>query len=319
MKRTDDIPRNGKSPVAATTALKILALLALLTLAASAKGDLLVLREGGNDPAIVRFDDSGQHIGGFGSSAESIEGIAGSQSEIYISCNTLGSGQIVRLNPACEVTATFTPENFTFPGTIRVGPDGSLYAIAGTIRAGITSHVLKYDRQTGALLDCVALSDDAGGSLFTDIAFSLNRQLYVADFDKGVLRYNPNTGRFMGVVAPVGSKGFSSPTALTLGPDGYLYVASRDRSAVYRLDGRNGRSLGIFVQPRSGGLSAPMGLAFGPDGNLYVTSFNTASVLRYHGRTGHFLDAFIDSNPNLEKPTRLMFTPTAVTRLTVRR
>lgn len=201
------------------------------------------------------------------------------------------------------------------PGTIRVGPDGYLYAIAGSFGdAGISSHILKYDRQSGAFLDCVALSLDASGPPFTDFAFSPNRQLYVADFDKGVLRYNPKTGRFMGVVASVGPRGFNSPTALTFGPHGNLYVTSREQNAVYRCDGRNGRSLGIFVRPRSGGLSAPMGLAFGPDGSLYVTSFNTASVLRYNGRTGLFIDAFIDSNPNLQNPTGLMFTPSDVTR-----
>jgi outer membrane protein assembly factor BamB len=316
MKQTECTPRNGKSPVASITALKILTLLALLTLAASANADLLVLRDGGNDPALVRFDDSGQQIGGFGLSAESMEGIAASQSEIYIACNTLGSGEIVRLNAAGELVGSFTPANLTLPGTIRVGPDGYLYAIAGTFGgAGITSHVLKYDPQTGGFLDCVALSGDAGGSLFTDLAFSPNRQLYVADFDKGVLRYNTKTGRFMGVVAPVGPRGFNSPTALAFGPDGNLYVASRDQNAVYRFDGRTGRSLGIFVPSASGGLSAPMGLAFGPDGNLYVTSFNTASVLRYDGRTGQFIDAFVDSNPNLQNPTRLMFTPSEAIRL----
>ncbi len=45
--------------------------------------------------------------------------------------------------------------------------------------------------------------------------------------------------------------------------------------------------------------------------NLYVTSFNTASVLRYNGRTGQFVEAFVDSNPNLQNPTRLMFVPAA--------
>lgn len=313
MKPTECSPRNGKIPVALTTSLKILTLISLLTLAATARADWLVLRDGGNDPALVRFDDSGEQIGGFASSAESFEGItAASQNEIYLTCNTLGSGEIIRLNAAGEVTASFSPPNFTLPGTVRLGPDGGLYAIGGMSGGtGISSHVDKYDRQTGASLGCVARSGDAGGSLFTDLAFGPNGMLYVADFDNGILRYNPRPGRLIGVFARVGPRGFTSPTALTFGPDGNLYVTSRDQNAVIRFDGRSGRFMNVFVPPGSGGLSAPMGLAFAPDGNLFVTSFNTASVLRYNGRTGQFIDAFVDSNPNLQNPTRLMFVPSA--------
>lgn len=82
-------------------------------------------------------------------------------------------------------------------------------------------------------------------------------------------------------------------TAMTLGPEGNLYIAADTSDRVLRVDGRTGVPLGDFVTAGSGGLDRPYGLAFGPDGRLYVSSFTGASVLVYSGTTGAFIGTFV--------------------------
>src|SRR5262249_27510492 len=93
-----------------------------------------------------------------------------------------------------------------------------------------------------------------------------------------------------------GSGGLNTPSGITLGPDGNLYVAGNG-GAVLRYNGTTGAYLNTFVRQGSGGLSlisgSYSGLAFGPDGNLYVASANTNQVLEYKGNTGAFLQAFV--------------------------
>ncbi len=130
-------------------------------------------------------------------------------------------------------------------------------------------------------------------------------------------------------------EGLRHPTALTLGPDGLLYVAGTDEQ-ILKIDPLTGRSMGIFgVAPENirelrfgpdgnlymttahtsavhwwdgrtrqykglftsgDDMDRPWGMAFGPDGHLYVSSDNR--VMRFDGRSGEFLDVFIDGRRN---------------------
>ena len=105
-----------------------------------------------------------------------------------------------------------------------------------------------------------------------------------------ILRYNDKTGAFLGIFASTSA--MTSPEALTLGPDGNLYVADRVANAVFRFDGKSGSFINTFVSAGSGGLSGPRNLIFGPDGNLYVSSNGSNKVLIYDGATGAFLRVF---------------------------
>ncbi len=94
------------------------------------------------------------------------------------------------------------------------------------------------------------------------------------------------------------------------GPDGHLYVSSRDGDKVMRFDGVTGASLGAFVTAGSGGLDAPRGLAFGPDGHLYVGEEVHDSVRRYDGATGAPLGVFVAAGSGgLDRANDVAFGP----------
>lgn len=110
------------------------------------------------------------------------------------------------------------------------------------------------------------------------------------------------------------------PSDTTFGPDGNLYVTSRETNEVLRYDGFTGEFIDTFVRRSSGGLDHPEALVFGPDGNLYVASYGMddiiatppapqvagreSQILKYDGKTGAFLGVFV--NQNLLANGRLM-------------
>jgi streptogramin lyase len=124
-------------------------------------------------------------------------------------------------------------------------------------------------------------------------------------FGDAVLRYG-QTGAFLGAHVPPGSGGLNVATGLAVGPDGHLYVGSRDTDAVLRFAGATGQFLGVFAG--GDGLDNPTGLLFGPDGHLYVSGFLSDAVLRYDGTTGQFLGVFA-AGGGLDGPEGLAFGP----------
>jgi sugar lactone lactonase YvrE len=111
--------------------------------------------------------------------------------------------------------------------------------------------------------------------------------LYVANGDSSVLRYNASTGAVMGTFVTAGSGGLNNPYSLAFGPDGNLYVASRGTSyAILCYNGSTGAFIKAFVPTGYAGLTGPNGITFGADGNLYVVDTSTSSVLRYEGPLG---------------------------------
>ena len=100
--------------------------------------------------------------------------------------------------------------------------------------------------------------------------------------------------------------GLLSPGDLVFGPDGHLYVSSR-QDQVLRFDGVSGEFIDVFAE--GNGLAGPTGLTFGPDGHLYVTSFDSNQVLRFNGESGAFIDVFAEGN-GLTGPGDLTFDST---------
>lgn len=106
-----------------------------------------------------------------------------------------------------------------------------------------------------------------------------------------------------------GSGGLDDPTGLTFGPDGNLYVSSRNTDQVLRYNGVTGAFDQVFVIAGDGGLDRPRGLTFGPDGRLYVSSSNDR-VLRYDGISGAFNAVFVAlGDGGLNGPSDLFFGP----------
>ena len=132
-------------------------------------------------------------------------------------------------------------------------------------------------------------------------------------------------GRLLGALAWPESAGI--PTCLTEGPDGAVYVGSRDKGPIFRIDDENNvsefadvgallpagamqitfgpdgllyatsPSAPLVVVVRDGvpfkkvedpGLGKPAGLAFGKRGELFVASYDRGEIRRYDGVTGQF-------------------------------
>jgi hypothetical protein len=140
------------------------------------------------------------------------------------------------------------------------------------------------------------------------------------------------TGAFIDEFVASGSGGLDSPTGLSFGPDGNLYVANDapTNPNVLRFQGPSGPApgafLGTFVPAGSGGLQMPLEAIFGPDGNgdgrldLYVSdatfegsslSGKKGTVKRYDGVTGAFIDTFVPAGSGgLKRPSMITFTQT---------
>jgi DNA-binding beta-propeller fold protein YncE len=167
-------------------------------------------------------------------------------------------------------------------GYLYVGDTG-----AGAIR--------RYDAKTGAYVDNFIPDNSQGMGTFGDLqhfAFGPDKNLYVAaELSKRVLRYDGQTGAFIDSFVP-SNEGFS-PSGLTFGSDGLMYVGSYAAGEVRRYDVRT-KSYELFI-PAGGTLPpfGPVGLVFGPDGNFYVASVGSSEILRYDGGTGRFLGALV--------------------------
>ena len=113
------------------------------------------------------------------------------------------------------------------------------------------------------------------------------------------------------ISSPRGRAGLRYPSGLAIGPDGDLYVSSRDTDAVFQYDGQTGAYVRQLVLPVLGGLSRPYGLAFGPDGNLYVANDGLDAVLRFDGATGASRGYLVVSagSGGLTAPRGLAFKP----------
>jgi streptogramin lyase len=187
---------------------------------------------------------------------------------------------------------TTLPADYTFTAA-----DG------GNHRFTITPHA--------AGLQTITVQDTANGSLASTHDVRVTRTVWLApSFDNSsVLRYDSETGAFIDTFIRPGAGGLDGPINAVIGPDGNLYVTSRNNNRVLRYDRNTGAYLDDFIPAGSGGLTSPQDLVF--QGNyLYVSSAFTPGrcVFRFDAVTGAFVDRFVPANSGgLQVPAGLIF------------
>ncbi|MCC6681948.1 MAG: hypothetical protein IT445_13695 [Phycisphaeraceae bacterium] len=134
-----------------------------------------------------------------------------------------------------------------------------------------------------ALTKPLGLAQDAAGNV------------YVGEQDDGgrILRFDA-MGNFLDVIATEGIDFTGRPEALTMGPDGNLYMSvafgTTGSDKIYKIDLIDD-SISLFVDTNfvGGTLDNPRGIAFGSDGNLYVADRQNGVVRKFSGVNGSFL------------------------------
>lgn len=97
--------------------------------------------------------------------------------------------------------------------------------------------------------------------------------------------------------APIAGTPLNGPRALTVAPDGQLYLVLREGNAVYRIDPRAGKIFHIAGTGESGytgdggpakvaKLSGPKGIAWAPDGSVYIADTESHTIRRIDLKSG---------------------------------
>jgi prepilin-type N-terminal cleavage/methylation domain-containing protein len=129
------------------------------------------------------------------------------------------------------------------------------------------------------------------------------------DFKRnGVFRFNdagqnvltPTEANPFPAWIPEFSAELEATSGIAIGPDGNIYVASKDTGEVLFYDGQTGAPLclnncastrpGLFADLQDGAPghanSGPGPIRFGPDGNLYVSDYGGTEIRAFNGATG---------------------------------
>jgi hypothetical protein len=199
---------------------------------------------------------------------------------------------------SCQKCDGITPDLVALNGANHVwlaslssgGPVRELHGLTGVV-----------SRQ--APLDIVDGGQDLIVSPRKTVLVSSSGNNKVVEFDR--------TGAYVRDFVSAGSGGLAHPAALVYGPNGNLFVASRDNDRVLEYDGQSGAFVRTFVAAGSGGLTQPFGLIFAPaaaGGHLLVTSGNNR-VLEFNSQTGAFRRILVTTGSGgLNSPRGMAFT-----------
>jgi CSLREA domain-containing protein len=153
-----------------------------------------------------------------------------------------------------------------------------------------THEVLRFDGATGNFVGVFA----DGLNIPRDIVLH-NNMLYVANEGSDeVRRYNAETGEEdASAFVTAGSGSLDGPTDLAFGPDGDLYVISRENARILRYNGSTGAFRDVFIQGGTPVLESPSCLKWrysagaGPDVTINgVTIQNGNTIISRHGAAG---------------------------------
>jgi hypothetical protein len=164
--------------------------------------------------------------------------------------------------PGLSITGSGTTTGLTISGT-PTAAGTETFTVTGTDGAGGTTGAQQYSITVNPAL---TLSNTTTQAVFVTS--------YVTN---AVYEFDANTGALLQtLVAPNSQSILSSPAAITVGPDGNLYItgeSGEDNITEYNF---STKTLSVFIsgaqlEAANGGVPfAPGGIAFGPDGNLYT-------------------------------------------------
>lgn len=193
-----------------------------------------------------------------------------------------------------------------FPKALRFHPAGGLLLISGLNlleaydEAGLRGGVTGVTAPDGGFLQPHAVRDLVGlpgTGAFVALEALTGRVLFYQDAND----FSPVT------LGPTDPEQLSDPWALSLGPNGGLFIANGSNGNVLRMDPDTGVTT-EWIAAGTAGLGFARDLAFGPDEKLYVLDREQAAVLRFDGQTGTFLNYFIGpDSAQLDQAQSMLF------------
>ena len=248
---------------------------------------------------VPRFDGAtGQFLGIFANAGAMV----GQTSQVYFHQNYMfvatGTNGILRFDattgsplpaPGKQGASFVSPiEQGIIDGVhgFAIGPDNHLYVVSN-----LENRVLKYDGATGNFLGNYIGLGTLGLNRPNAIVLGGDGHLYVGNAgDSSVVRFRgpnqQNPGMYVDTFIASGSGGLSwiSGDGMEFGPDGQLYISSRETNSVLKFNGTSGVYLETVVKSGEGGLRTTGGVAFDSAARLYVASQSTNEILRFAQR-----------------------------------
>ena len=173
------------------------------------------------------------------------------------------------------------PGNDTITGwTINWG-DGTIEDVVGNPSSVSHTYAMNV---AGHTFNISASANDSDGTYF-------NADLIATSWASSLLyRFDGDSGAFE---SQFGSgDGLNAPDAITLGPDGLLYVANFNGNNILRYNPNTLTLVDTFITTGLGGLDGPTDVLFLADGSLLVSSNDSGEILRYNDAGGS-LGAFV--------------------------
>ncbi len=186
-----------------------------------------------------------------------------------------------------------------------------LYTPANNASIAANGQILKYDSTTGVSVDMTNMN--LGDSQIQGMTLGPDGLLYASAFNTSsntngrIVRFDL-TGQLIDTFVVSENGGLISPSGLTFGPDGNLYVINNNGwnpGQILRYDGKTGAFKDVFAT----GLIVAQDIVFGPDGDLYLSNGLGDSIGRYNGTTGAFFGYFVHRTLGFQAPIGMTFGP----------
>jgi sugar lactone lactonase YvrE len=153
----------------------------------------------------------------------------------------------------------------------------------------------------------VVLSNASSGFLLSNIGTGtiLNDESAISISDASA-NEGSDAVKFIDVFVTAHSGGLTRTGNAVYGPDGNLYVVSRDDDSVLSYDGQTGAFIDVVVPSGAEGLDHPWMMTFGPDDRLYVAGIMSNNIVSWDPDTGE-VDTFIPPTAGLWTPKGIAF------------